>query len=133
MAIVKAEAVFNLAAGFTEEEVGRIMTAGAGKTISFRRVQSPESRVQSSELRERILTEFARGKTAEEIAGAHGMSRRQVFYLLKKERDEGMKVERLKRWQALGLSLRELGRLFGKSHEAIRQAVGGQETETNRD
>jgi hypothetical protein len=130
MGIVKAETVFNAGSGFSEEEIGRVMAAGAGRTISFRRVQSPESRVQSAEVAERMLTEFARGKTADEVAKKNGMSRRQVFYALKRERAEGLNAERLKSWQDRGLSLREIGRLYGKSHEAVRQAMG-QETGTN--
>jgi len=129
MAIVRADQVFNAEAGFSPDELVRIGTAAAGRTISFRRVQSPESRVQSAEVAERMLTEFARGKTAEEVSKAHGMSRRRFFYVLKRSRDQGIEGSSVRRWKERGLSWREIGRLLGISHEAARQAAG-ETTET---
>jgi hypothetical protein len=126
MAIVKAEAVFNLGAGFSADELVRIRAAGAGKTVSFPKEDGPggpggcDERPRTDEL----LAEYAMGATADELAAKHGMSRRQVFYELKAERLEGSKVERLKEWRGRGLSWRELGRLLGKSHEAVRQMAG---------
>ena len=119
MAIVKAETVFTTAAGFTAEELERIGTAAEGKTVAFPKGAGGEGRGTRDE--EAMLTEFARGKTGEEVAKAHGMSRRQVFYLLRKERAEGLKGSRVEEWKGRGLSLREIGRLYGKSHEAVRQ------------
>ena len=124
MAIVKAEQVFTTAAGFSEEEVAKIRAAADGKTVSFGRCKMSDERCEMSGERERMLTEFAKGKTGEEVAKAHGMSRRQVFYALKRERAEGLKGSRVEEWKGRGLSLREIGRLSGKSHEAVRQAAG---------
>jgi len=126
MAIVKAEAVFTTGAGFTEEEIGRIGTAGAGRTVSFPgKGESGKGKWQSEEM----LTEFAGGKTAEEVAKAHGMSRRRFFYLLARERlmvrgTEVLLAEKVIDWRARGLSWREIGRLLGVSHEAARKAAG---------
>jgi hypothetical protein len=128
MAIVRADQVFTTAAGFTADELERIQTAGAGRTVAFKAIPNSEFLISNQRGNEEMLTEFARGKTAEEVAKAHGMSRRRFFYLLKKEREEGMNAERMKSWQERGLSLREIGRLMGRSHEAVRR-----ETQTNTD
>jgi len=138
MAIVKAEAVFTTAAGFTVDELERITTAGAGKTVGFRRITNSQFLIPNERGKEEMLTEYARGKTAEEVALKHGMSRRQVFYELKRERvmvrgTTVLLAEKVIDWRARGLSWREIGRLLGVSHEAARQAAGVKETETNTD
>lgn len=131
MAIVRAKQVFNAEAGFTEEEIARINQAGAGKTVAFGRISNSELLISNQRGNEAMLEEFARGKTADELVAGSGMSRRQFFYLLKKERAEGLKGSRVEEWKRRGLSLREIGRLYGMSHEAIRQTVNGERRAPN--
>jgi DNA-binding phage protein len=130
MAIVKAEMVFNLAAGFTADELVRIGTAAAGRTVSFpREGRGGRYMISGALATERdftvwVLGGYAQGKTAEQVAKDKGISRRQVFHLLKRVRTtEPEGTTWLYEFTDLGFSLRELGRLFGKSHEAVRQAA----------
>jgi DNA-binding CsgD family transcriptional regulator len=130
MAIVKAEAVFNAGSGFSEEELARIMAAGAGRTVSFPRDgRGGRYMISGALATERdftvwVLGGYAQGKTADQVAKDRGISRRQVFHLLKRARTtEPEGTTWLYEFANLGFSLRELGRLFGKSHEAVRQAA----------
>jgi len=129
MAIVSAAEVFSQAAGFSAEEIARILAAGAGRTVAFGRSQKAEVRRQKAEATERALVEFAKGKTGEEAAAAGGMSRRSLFHELKRIRDRGIEGsrDRVAEWRAKGLSWREVGRLFGVSHEKARQMAGEEE------
>jgi hypothetical protein len=117
MAIVKAETVFRAEAGFTGDELQRIMAAGAGRTVQFAARER-----DGQDGREAILLGYARGESADELAARLGCSRRTVFNQLKEERDRGLGQPRLQEWRAKGLSWREVGRLYRVSHEAARKA-----------
>ena len=58
-----------------------------------------------------------------------GISRRRGFQVLKEERGKvEVKVEvesRIRTWKENGLSWREIGRLYKKSHEWARRAAEG--------
>lgn len=127
MAIVRADGVFSVAAGFSEGEIVRILAVGQGKTISFRGGPGGRGGQEAEERRTRVLTEYAQGKTADEIAARHGKSRRQVFYLVRREREgtEETQGTKVTRWRNRGLSWREVGRLLGVSHEQARQMGNG--------
>lgn len=122
MPIVRADQVFSTAAGFTASELERIWKAAAGRTLSFSPpAESPDERAARQD---ELLAMYARGATTAEVAGKAGVSQRQVFRLLAATRDEGLSPARAATWRSVGLSWRELGRLYGISHEAARQAAG---------
>jgi len=145
MAIVKAEMVFNQTAGFSAEELVRIGTAAAGRTVSFPRDgrgghSGPsgqrrwliedlikEAREKTHEAEESqlwsALCVYARGETADKVAEQMGISRRQFFHWLKVVRREAQDYC-IQRGRVVGLSWREMGRLLGISHEAARKAAG---------
>jgi len=134
MAIVKAEMVFNQAAGFSADELERIRTAAGRRTISF---CEPSARRAQDNI-ERMITEYGKGKSAEDAGKQFGYSRRAVFYYLNRERimvkgTEVLLAEKVIDWRARGLSWREIGRVLGVSHEAARRAAGVKETGTTTD
>jgi hypothetical protein len=67
--------------------------------------------------------EYARGKAADELVAGTGVSMWTFFHRLAEERAK-FNSSRVQEWKSRGLSLREIGRFYGKSHEAVRQAVG---------
>ena len=52
-----------------------------------------------------------------------GVSKVRIFQIVDQERKIFSK-ERVEYWKKQGLSLREIARLFKKSHERVRQLVG---------
>lgn len=118
MAIERAEVVFTRRR-FSEDELARIFRAADGKTVCF---PVPETRKKalSDEQVEDFLVGYARGKAVDELAGRFGISRRRGFQVLQEERVRGVEGSRVQGWKGKGLSWREIGRLYKRSHEWAR-------------
>lgn len=126
MPIVRADQVFT-DWDFTKDELAKIYRLAAGKTVSFPSDQG--GRVDPGEWKERLLEDYGRGMKADELVGKYRCSRRTVFNVLAEERGQGVEGSRVRGWKKRGLSWREIGRIYKRSHEwARKMAESGQVT-----
>jgi len=67
-----------------------------------------------------VLIKYAQSKKSYgQIGDEFGVSKVRIFQIVSKERKRFSK-ERVEYWKNRGLSLREIARLFKKSHETVR-------------
>ena len=108
----KAEEIFK---NFPDDQKSKIFTAAEGKLIYF-----PKNKAKNQSINiDQVEIEYSKGKSYKKIAEALGMNAMRICRIIGQERIKFSK-ERIEYWKQQGLSLREIARLYKKSHEAIR-------------
>ncbi len=110
----RAEDVFK---GFPDDVKSKIFEAAQGKLVYFPKIQN-NKRFNN---KEEVLIKYAKSKKSyNQIGEELGVSKVRIFQIIDQERKRFSK-ERVGYWKSRGLSLREIARLFKKSHEWVRQ------------
>ncbi len=100
---------------FPDDIKNKIFEAAAGKLVYFPKIQ--KKRFNN---KEEVLIKYAKSKKSySQIGEKLGVSKVRIFQIIDQERKQFSK-ERVEYWKSRGLSLREIARLFKKSHEAVR-------------
>ena len=95
----------------------KIFAMAEGKLVYFPKNQNKKQRVNQEE----VLMRYAQSKKSYgQLGDELGVSKVRVFQIVSQERKK-LSKERVKYWKNRGLSLREVARLFKKSHERVRQ------------
>ena len=118
----RAEDVFR---DLPEDIKSKIFEVAQGKLVYFPKIQNKRQNIDT----ERVLIDYIKGKTYNEIAEELGTNIMCVCRIIKDERDKISK-KRIKYWRdQKGFSFHVLGeRLYKKSHEFLRQKyIGKQE------
>lgn len=92
----------------------KIFDIAAGKLVYF-----PAASQKEPVDRVTVCEGYAKGKSFGEVADQFRISRARAWQIVKQERAVYSK-DRSRFWQERGLSLRQIARLFKKSHVAIR-------------
>ena len=112
----KAEDVFK---DFPANVRAKIFAAAEGRLVYFPKNQNKKQIVDQKE----VLIKYAQSKKSySQIGDELGISKVRVFQIINKERKRFLE-ERIEYWKNQGLSLREIARLFNKSHERVRQII----------
>ncbi len=102
---------------FSDDIKNKIFEAAAGKLVYFPKIQN-KKRFNN---KEEVLIKYAQSKKSySQIGDELGVSKVRIFQIIDQERKQFSK-ERVEYWKSRGLSLREIARLFKKSHERMRQ------------
>jgi Mor family transcriptional regulator len=108
----RAEDIFR---DFPNDLKSKIFAVAAGKLIYFPKIKSNQRRLDQ----EKVLIKYASGKNSYgELGEELGVSKVRICQIVNQERTQFSRVEH---WKNKGLSLREIARLYKKSHEKIRQ------------
>ena len=111
----KAEEIFK---DFSDNIKSKIFAAAEGKLVYF-----PKNKNKKSLNQEQVLIQYVQGKkTYNQIGEELGISKVRICQIINQERKRFSK-ERVGYWKSQGLSLREIAKLYKKSHEAIRQII----------
>jgi DNA-binding CsgD family transcriptional regulator len=102
--------------GFPGDVKSKIFEAAQGKLVYFPKIQNKRQIINKEE----VLKKYAKGKSYSEIGNGVGVSKVRIFQIVNQER-ENFSKERVEYWKNRGLSLREIAKLFKKSHESVRQ------------
>lgn len=112
---IRAEDVFK---DFPDEIKSKIFEAAEGKLVYFPKIQN-----KRQFNKEEVLIKYAKSKKSyNQIGEELGVSKVRIFQIIDQERMLFSK-ERIEYWKKQGLSLREIARLFKKSHETIRNVI----------
>lgn len=107
----KASEVFNdLPAGIKE----KVFQLGAGKLVYF-----PSTDPRKPVDKVAVCIRYGEGLSFTKVGEEFGVSRERAYRIVAEERGVYSKG-RAKLWRERGMSLRAIGRLFKKSHEAMR-------------
>lgn len=110
----RAEDVFK---GFPDDVKSKIFEAAQGKLVYFLKIQNK----RQFNNKEEVLIKYAKSKKSYSKIGEElGVSKVRIFQIIDQERKRFSR-ERVEYWKSRGLSLREIARLFKKSHETIRE------------
>jgi len=110
----RAEEVFK---DFPNNIRSKIFTAAEGKLVYFPKNQNKKQVVDQEE----VLIKYAQSKKSySQLGDELDVSKVRIFQIVSHERKKFSK-ERVEHWRRRGLSLREIARLFKKSHERVRQ------------
>lgn len=97
----------------------KIYSLTEGKLVYFPRNHTKRSSID----RDKVLIQYARGKRSyNQIGGQLGVSKVRICQIVNQEK-ERFSRERVEHWQSRGLSLREIAKLYKKSHERVRQII----------
>lgn len=95
----------------------KIFAAAEGKLVYFPK-NKKKTQIQDQQ---NVLTRYAQSKKSyNQIGDEVGVSKVRIFQIIDHER-KSFSRERIIYWKSKGLSLREIARLFKKSHERVRQ------------
>lgn len=109
----KAEEIFK---DFPDNIKSKIFAAAEGKLVYF-----PKNKNKKSLNQEQVLIKYAKSRDSYEKIGSElGVSKVRIFQVIKQERLR-LSKERVEYWKDRGLSLREIAKLYKKSHERVRQ------------
>jgi predicted DNA-binding protein YlxM (UPF0122 family) len=112
----RAEDVFK---DFSSDVKSKIFEAAQGKLVYFPKIQNK----RQFNNKEEVLIKYAKNrKSYSQIGDELGVSKVRICQIVNQERKQ-LSNERIKYWGNKGLSLREIAKLYKKSHEAIRQIV----------
>ena len=110
---IRAEDIFK---DFPDDVRSRIFEMAQGKLVYFPKIQN-----KRRYSKEEVLMKYAQSKKPySQIGDEYNVSKVRIFQIIDQERRK-FSEGRIKYWKTRGLSLREIARLFKKSHEAIRQ------------
>jgi DNA-directed RNA polymerase sigma subunit (sigma70/sigma32) len=110
----KTEEIFK---DFPDNIKFKIFAAAEGKLVYFPKNQNKKQIINQEE----VLIKYAQGKKSyNQIGEELDVSKVRVFQIVDQERKRFSK-ERIEYWKNRGLSLREIAKLFKKSHERVRQ------------
>lgn len=110
----RAEDIFK---DFPQNIKSEIFAAAAGMLVYF--PKNKDERVVIN--KEQVLIQYAKSKkTYNQIGNKLGVSKVRICQIVGQERIEFSK-EKIEYWKRKGLSLRDIARLFKKSHERVRQ------------
>ena len=102
---------------FSDDIKNKIFAAAEGKLVYFPKIQNK----RQFNNKEEVLIKYAKSKKSySQIGEELGVSKVRIFQIIDQERKQFSK-ERVEYWESRGLSLREIARLFKKSHEWVRQ------------
>lgn len=118
----RAEDVFK---DFPDEIKSKIFEAAEGKLVYFPKIQNKRQFNKEDVLVKYIKSKKSYNQIGEEL----GVSKIRIFQIVDQERKRFSK-ERIEYWKSQGLSLREIARLFKKSHERVRQIVESKKGES---
>jgi predicted DNA-binding protein YlxM (UPF0122 family) len=111
-----AEEIFK---DFPDKIKSEIFAAAEGKLVYFPKNQNKKQAIDKKE----VLMRYAQSeKSYSQIGNELGISKVRVFQIVKQERQEFSK-EKIGYWKKQGLSLREITKLFKKSHGNVKQSV----------
>lgn len=108
----KAEEVFK---ELPEDVKKKVFKIAEGKVVYFPKQNNNRKNVDRLE----ICENYARGDSYSKIGDGLGLSKMRICQIVNQERQNFSK-ERVEHWKNRGLSLREIARLFKKSHETVR-------------
>ena len=109
----RAEDVFK---DFPNNIKSKIFAVAEGKLVYFPKNQNK----RQFNNKEEVLIKYAKSKKSyNQIGEELGVSKVRIFQIIDQERKQFSK-ERVGYWKNQGLSLREIARLYKKSHEAVR-------------
>ncbi|MGB3341277.1 MAG: hypothetical protein WBB37_07345 [bacterium] len=95
----------------------KIFDIAAGKLVYFPKNHNKKRIINPDE----VLIQYAQSKKSyRQIGDDLGVSKVRIFQIVKQERTN-LSKGRVKYWEEQGLSLREIARLYKKSHEAVRR------------
>lgn len=99
----------------------KIFAVAEGKLVYFPKNQNKKQKIDQRE----VLIRYAQNnkKSYSQLGDELGVSKVRVFQIVSQERKRFSK-ERIKYWKTQGLSLREIAKLYKKSHERVRQKIG---------
>lgn len=104
---------------FPDGQKSKIFAAAEGKLVYFPKNQNKKQIID----REKVLLRYAQSqKSYNQIGDESGVSKVRIFQIINQERQNFFK-KRIEYWKNRGLSLREIARLFKKSHETVRQMI----------
>ncbi|MGB3479411.1 MAG: hypothetical protein WBB67_09645 [bacterium] len=111
----KADEIFK---DFPDKIKSKIFAAAEGKLVYFPKNQNKKQIVDQ----EKVLIRYAQNdkKSYSQLGGELGVSKVRIFQIVSQERKSFSK-KRIEYWKKQGLSLREIARLYKKSHEGVRQ------------
>lgn len=113
----RAEELFK---DFPDDVKSKIFEAAQGKLVYFPKNQNKKQIQDQKE----VLMKYAQlKKSYSQIGDEYGVSKVRIFQIINQERKQFSK-KRVEYWKNKGLSLREIARLFKKSHERMRQIIG---------
>lgn len=102
---------------FPDDIKNKIFEVAAGKLVYFSKIQN-KKRFNN---KEEVLIKYAKSKKSYSKIGEElGVSKVRIFQIIDQER-KTFSRERVEYWKKQGLSLREIAKLFKKSHERVRQ------------
>jgi len=111
----KAEEVFKELPEDVKKEVFKI---AEGKVVYFPKQNNNRKNVDRLE----ICENYACGDSYSKIGDQLGLSKMRICQIVNQER-QGYSKKRIEYWKKQGLSLREIARLYKRSHENIRQQI----------
>jgi len=113
---IRAEEIFK---NLPDHIKSKIFTVAQGRLVYFPKIQNK----RQFNNKEEVLIKYAKSKKSySQIGEELGVSKVRIFQIIDQERKQFSK-ERVEYWKNRGLSLREIARLFKKSHERVRQLV----------
>ncbi|MBA7525565.1 hypothetical protein ES705_17717 [subsurface metagenome] len=113
---IRVEEIFK---DFPDDFKSKIFAAAQGKLIYFPKIQNK----RQFNNKEEVLIIYAKSKKSySQIGDEFGVSKVRIFQIINQERKRFSR-EKIEYWKSRGLSLRDVARLFKKSHENIRQSV----------
>lgn len=98
----------------------RIFEIAKGKMVYFPKNADKKQLTDKKEMLIRYAADKKRSYS--EVGKEFNISKMRVCQIVNQEREKFSK-ERVRYWKRRGLSLREIARLFKKSHERVRQMV----------
>jgi DNA-directed RNA polymerase sigma subunit (sigma70/sigma32) len=110
----RAEDIFR---DFPSNLKSKIFAATEGKLVYFHKKNNNQQKID----REKALVTYVSSKRSySELGEELGVSKVRICQIVNQERRKFSR-ERVEYWENRGLSLREIGRLYKKSHERVRQ------------
>ena len=102
---------------FPDDVKSKIFAVAEGKLVYFPKNQNKKQIQDQKE----VLIRYAQSKKSySQIGDEYGVSKVRIFQIINQERKQFSR-ERVEYWKNRGLSLREIARLFRKSHERVRR------------
>lgn len=101
---------------FPDDFKSKIFAAAQGKPVYF-----PKTQNKKRFNKEEVLIKYSQSKKSySQLGDEYGVSKVRIFQIINQERKRFSK-ERIEYWKNRRLSLREIAKLFKKSHERVRQ------------
>lgn len=112
----RAEEIFR---DFPDDVRLKIFKAAEGKLVYFPKSKDGSQKIESAKV---ILDYAVKGKSYDKIAEEINTNKMRICRIVNYERKQFSK-ERIEYWKSRGLSLRDIARLYKRSHEAVRQGL----------